>query len=184
MPSDFGDESGEKLFDWILRVGQDASEAALLSSAERLKGAFRSARGEISEADGSAVSEEQEPKWAKLRLAQFEELPEYATIKEAIDSKLSSQKIEHDFFTDESGHDFLLFRLEDAPDVSDAFEDLEKQTDKAVDRALAERGIERSQVREAEPLDERAAAARSASKALDEARTPEHDIELAEVRSK
>lgn len=184
MPSDFGDESGEKLFDWILRVGQDASEAALLSSAERLKGAFRNARGEMEREGETAKEEEQVPQWAKLRLAEFQDLPEYATIKEAIDSKLSSQKIEHDFFTDESGRDFLLFRLEDAPDVSDAFEDLEKQTDKAVDRALAERGIDRSQVREAEPLDERAAAARSASKALDEARAPEHDIELSEVRSK
>lgn len=184
MPSDFGDESGEKLFDWILRVGQDASEAALLSSAERLKGAFRSARGEISEVGGSAIGEEQAPQWAKLRLAQFQDLPEYATIKEAIDSKLSSQKIEHDFFTDESGRDFLLFRVEDAPDVSDAFKDLEEQTDKAVDKALEQRGKDRLQVRDAESLDERAAAARSASAALDDARAPEHDIELSEVRAK
>ena len=50
MPSDFGDESGEKLFDWMLRIGQDASEAALLTSAERLKGAFKNARGEVSRA--------------------------------------------------------------------------------------------------------------------------------------
>ena len=47
MPSDFGDESGEKLFDWMLRIGQDAREAALLTSAELLKGAFKNARGEV-----------------------------------------------------------------------------------------------------------------------------------------
>lgn len=41
MPSDFGDESGEKLFDWMLRIGQDASEAALLTSAERLRARSR-----------------------------------------------------------------------------------------------------------------------------------------------
>lgn len=78
--------------------------------------------------------EEQTPQWAKLRLAQFQNLPEYATIKEAIDSKFSSQKIEHDFFTDGSGRDFLLFHVEDAPDVSDAFKDLEEQTDRALTR--------------------------------------------------
>lgn len=56
MPSDFGDESGEKLFDWMLRIGQDASEAALLTSAERLKGAFKNARGEVSRAaEGKAT---------------------------------------------------------------------------------------------------------------------------------
>lgn len=183
MPSDFGDESGEKLFDWILKVGQDASEAALMSSAERLKAAFRNARGEV---EGTAGVQADEPskRWAKLRMAEFEALPEYESIKEVIDSKLSSQKIEHDFFTDQSGHDFLLFRVEDAPDVSSAFEDLEKQTDLAVDKALEARSMTREEVRDAEPLEERAAAARKASKALDEARAPERDIELTEMRSK
>ena len=183
MPSDFGDESGEKLFDWILKVGQDASEAALLTSAERLKGAFKSARGEIGRAAGDE-SGEKVAEWAKLRMTQIEALPEYETIKEAIDSKLSSQRIDHDFFTDKSGCDFLLFRVEDAPDVSGAFEDLEKQTDLALDRALEARSKTREQARDAESLDERAASARQTSKALDEARAPERDIELSEMRSK
>lgn len=183
MPSDFGDESGEKLFDWMLKVGQDASEAALLSSAEKLKSAFKNARGEVGQA-ASLEGQEQSVQWAKLRLAEFEALPEYETVKEAIDSKLSSQKIEHDFFTDQKGHDFLLFRVEDAPDVSRAFQDLEEQTDRAADRALKERGKTREDARDAEPLDERAASARKNSKALDEAREPERDIELSEVRSK
>lgn len=183
MPSDFGDESGEKLFDWILKVGQDASEAALLTSAERLKEAFRSARGEIGSTQvGDAADKAAE--WAKLRMAQFEALPEYETIKEAIDSKLSSQKIDHDFFTDESGHDFLLFRVEDAPDVSRAFEDLEKQTDIAADKALKARSKTRDEARDAEPLEDRAASARAASKSLEDARAPERDIELTEMRSK
>lgn len=184
MPSDFGDESGEKLFDWMLKVGQDASEAALLSSAERLKGAFRSVRGEIGQMAEGAPASEKTPEWGKLSMAEFEALPEYATIKEAIDSRLDAQKIEHDFFTDKDGRDFLLFRLEDAPDVSDAFKDLEEQTDHAVDKALEERGKTREEARDSEPLEERAANARQASKALDDARSPERDIELSEVRSK
>lgn len=32
MASDFGDESGEKLFDWMLRMGQDASQDAIRAS--------------------------------------------------------------------------------------------------------------------------------------------------------
>ena len=184
MPSDFGDESGEKLFDRILKVGQDASEAALLSSAERLKTAFRNARGEVEGAAPESENGEPQQQWAKLRMAEFEALPEYDTIKEAIDSKLTSQKIEHDVFTDKSGHDFLLFRVEDAPDVSRAFEDLEKQTDRVVDKALESRSKGRDEARDSEPLEDRAAAARKASKALDEARAPEHDIELSEMRSK
>lgn len=32
MPSDYGDDSGEKLVDWMLRIGQDAGGAAIVSS--------------------------------------------------------------------------------------------------------------------------------------------------------
>ena len=74
--------------------------------------------------------------------------------------------------------------MADAPDVSHAFEDLEEQTDRVVDKVLEERGLTRKDIQKAEPLEERAAAARAASKALDEARAPDRDIELSEVRSK
>lgn len=30
MASDYGDEAGEKLFDWMLRMGQDASQDAIV----------------------------------------------------------------------------------------------------------------------------------------------------------
>ena len=33
MASDYGDEAGEKLFDWMLRMGQDASQDAIRASA-------------------------------------------------------------------------------------------------------------------------------------------------------
>ena len=32
MPSDYGDDSGEKLVDWMLRIGQDAGGAAMSPS--------------------------------------------------------------------------------------------------------------------------------------------------------
>ena len=49
MASDYGDEAGEKLFDWMLRMGQDASQDAIRASAERLKNAIRNLRGQIDE---------------------------------------------------------------------------------------------------------------------------------------
>ena len=33
MADDFGDYSGEKLFDWILRMGQDAGGSAAMAAA-------------------------------------------------------------------------------------------------------------------------------------------------------
>lgn len=47
MPSDFGDESGEKLFDWMVRVGQEAGQAAMSHGAARVSMAFRNSVGEI-----------------------------------------------------------------------------------------------------------------------------------------
>ena len=42
MATDFGDESGEKLFDRMLRVGQEAGQEALAKSAKGLAEAIRS----------------------------------------------------------------------------------------------------------------------------------------------
>ena len=65
MPSDFGDESGEKLFDWMLRVGQEAGQAAMSHGAARVSMAFRNSVGEISR-DGAALANPQQPETAPL----------------------------------------------------------------------------------------------------------------------
>lgn len=151
MPSDFGDESGEKLFDWMLKLGQDAGEAALVSGAERLKAAFANARGELGAGAGDAPAHDG---WAKLKLAEFEALPEFETIRQAIDGKLDASAVEHDFFTDKDGKGYLLFRLDQAPAVSAAFAELEEQTQGACERAVSALkeqvpGKERAEAREA-----------------------------------
>lgn len=182
MSSDFGDESGEKLFDWLLRICQDGSEQAMIAGAERLASAFRIARGEIAGEQGDTMREAS-VEWAKLSMKQFADLPEYESIKEIIDGKLGRQSIEHSFFSDE-GAEYLLFRIEDAPDVSRAFEDLEGQTEEACEKALEARGKTREQVRDAQPLDERAAAAREEAKAISASRCRESEIGRTPMRSK
>ena len=75
MASDFGDESGEKLFDWFLRMGQDMSEEALRASAERLKGAIQNLRGNLE--DAAPQQDEEVREFARLDMSEFEELPDY-----------------------------------------------------------------------------------------------------------
>ena len=77
MASDYGDEAGEKLFDWMLRMGQDASQDAIRASAERLKNAIRNLRGQIDEPLAEAEHESVRD-YARLNLSEFEELPDYA----------------------------------------------------------------------------------------------------------
>ena len=182
MSSDFGDESGEKLVDWMLYIGQDAGDAFMCSSAERLKSAFHRARtGSSALGDGAS---EETPRWAKLSMADFEELPEYESLKDLIDGRLDADAIEHDFYRDEEQREWLLFKVEDAPDVSEAFRDLEQQTEKALDESLRKRGKTREQVRDEERLEVRAKAAREASRAIEAGRDKERMLERFEMRSK
>lgn len=61
MPSDFGDESGEKLFDWMVRVGQEAGQAAMSHGAARVSMAFRNSVGEI-DREGAALANPSSPR--------------------------------------------------------------------------------------------------------------------------
>lgn len=129
MASDFGDEAGEKLFDWMLRIGQDAGEKAMASSAKKLKEALHNAR------EKATAPERSGDDWAKLNMSEFKDLPEYDSIKDVISEKLRSAGIEHDFYEDKSGNSWLLFHIEAAQDVSRAFEELEGQTDRVLEKA-------------------------------------------------
>ena len=111
MTNDFGDDSGEKLVDWMIRIGQDAGEAAMMASGERLASAFRRARGEDA-IEGGAEPGRSVAEWAKLDLSEFTALPEYETIRQVIDKKLSREGIRHEFAPMPEG-EHLVFMVED-----------------------------------------------------------------------
>lgn len=142
MPSDFGDESGEKLFDWMVRVGQEAWQAAMSHGAARVSMAFRNSVGEIGR-EGAALANPQQPEiapeWAKLNLHEFKELPEFETIKEVIDGELDREALQHEFY-DEGEKSFLIFRVDDAPEVARCFNELADETNRACKRARAAGG--------------------------------------------
>lgn len=145
MPSDFGDESGEKLFDWMVRVGQEAGQAAMSHGAARVSMAFRNSVGEIGR-EGAALANPQQPEtapeWAKLNLHEFKELPEFETIKEVIDGKLDREALQHEFY-EEGEKSFLIFRVDDAPEVARCFNELADETNRACKRAEQQLARER-----------------------------------------
>ena len=180
MASDFGDESGEKLFDWMLRMGQDASQDAIRASAERLKSAIRNLRGQIEEPSAEAEREGVR-EYARLNLSEFEELPDYATLREIIGERLTEAAIEHDF-VDVEGRDHLVFRVADAPEVDEVFGNLEHDVDAAAERACETRERELTEERDQEPLERKAETAKAASKAAREAKEATRQIEKVEVK--
>ena len=180
MPSDFGDDSGEKMVDWMMRVGQDMGGDAMAASAERLAKALRNARGGAE--DGPAAESEDVAEWARLNMREFEELPEYGTIRQIIDERLSAEGVRHEF-TRMGEHDNLVFLVEDAPAVNEVFEGLEEQAGKCAEVAQERLKAVLEHANE-QPLAEKAQAAREASKAMEAAKGKSREIERAELRSK
>ncbi len=99
--------------------------------------AFRNSVGEISR-EGAALANPQQPEttpeWAKLNLHEFKDLPEFETIKEVIDEKLDREALRHEFY-DEGEKSFLIFRVDDAPEVARCFNELADETNRACKRA-------------------------------------------------
>ena len=208
MPSDFGDESGEKLFDWMLKLGQQMGEEAMRSSAKALMQAFKNARGGITRADhlGSQV--------VRLRMDEFKALPAYDSIKEIIDKRLDKSAIEHNFAEIE-GIEYLYFDSKNAPAVYAIFEELEECTETQLDRASKsleqsreakgrdeakegkhtasdrshaahekEASAKKARPTDQEPLNERTERARASAQALAAEKGAEHEMKPLEVRSK
>lgn len=181
MASDYGDEAGEKLFDWMLRLGQDGGEAAMRASAGKLKEAIRNLRGKMDERPIGEPDSVRE--YARLNLSEFEELPDYASLREIIKACLDAAAIEHDI-ANIDGHDYLVFRVEDAPEVDEVFRELEHDAEKACEQAAKEQGRDLSAERDAEPLEQKATAAREASRAYQTASKSEHEVERIEVKTR
>ena len=182
MPSDFGDESGEKLFDWMMRVGQEAGREAMVHGAARVSMAFRNAVGEIGRDSelGESLDPHDAPEWAKLNLHEFRELPEFETIKEVIDAKLDREALSHEFF-DENDKSYLIFRVEDSPEVARCFDELADKTARICKKAEQQLSREKGRNADArseesltepdrEPLQERAEAFRRSAELAKRAR--------------
>lgn len=178
MPSDYGDEAGGRLLDWMLRIGQDAGSAAAARSAETLAEIIRNARTRDAEPAASALEAASE-RYVKLNLSEFQALPDYGEVKRAIGESLDAAAIEH-AFANEEGADFVVFKAEHAPEVDSALGRLEAAARDAASKAKAGFGAGGG----AERLEERAEAARDAARAYNALREQGREIERTVGRSR
>ena len=148
----------------MLRIGQEAGAEAMARSARELSERLAGIRGTIAGGRAEAIAAAGATPNAKHRHEEHKENHEYATIKEVVSDKLRAASVEHHIIPGE-GRDWLLFKVEDAPEADEAFRQLEQETGKAADRAR-ERLSEIADWRQApERLAERAERAREASRA-------------------
>lgn len=173
MASDFGDESGEKMLDSNARIVERWGESALRRRAWELKGACEQA-SEQAETAASAIEasdEDSAPAWARLDMSEFKDAGDWEETRPRIEEALRAHRIEPVWLDDaEAGRTDLLFRIEDARQVSDAFDELGDRIGRDAAHPIDDR-----------PLDERAKQARQASEALEAQRTAAREREIGEV---
>lgn len=193
MASDYGDEAGSKMIDDFMRFGERMGERAMYARAGQMQRAFQNATRDARAAAGEEAPAEGRSEWAKLDMHEFQGIEDYEAIKGIIEDRLASHGVGSTWFPDpETGKEYLLFRIADAREVWQSFEELSRETDDACAKA-AERIRERSErepakSRDERTLDERAEEAREASKALEAERATSHALtkepRLQEVRAK
>lgn len=193
MASDYGDEAGSKMIDDFMRFGERMGERAMYARAGQMQRAFQNATRDARAAAGEEAPAEGRSEWAKLDMHEFQGIEDYEAIKGIIEDRLASHGVGSTWFPDpETGKEYLLFRIADAREVWQSFEELSRETDDACAKA-AERIRERSErepakSRDERALDERAEEAREASKALEAERATSRALtkepRLEEVRAK
>lgn len=173
MPSDFGDESGEKFCDWLMDIGQQAGQEAMHAAAHKLSVALKRAKGDLDVDDA-------EPKWARLNLDELSKMEGYDSIKQILAKQLDDSGVDYSFFIDEkTGKESLLFKHEDASKVDRVFDELIEDVDKSLERADAQlsrdKELTKTQAKEtsrdSEPLEKRSARVRASSAALEAERS-------------
>ena len=204
MADDFGDDAGQQIFDWALRLGLEgyrrgggpAGQRAVEEAIGRLEAALESARDAVGASTNSPAEARQEvrtdARFARLDMSEFAELEDGQRVISAVDAKLTANDIWHGM-TEDCGTPCLVFKTVDAPAVASTFDQLVSDTREAASRA-AERirqerereGGSRGADRDREPLKERTERARRASEAqshdTERDRAPEQD--RVETRSK
>ena len=71
MASDYGDEAGGKLLDWMLRIGQEAGAEAMARSARELSERLAGIRGTIAGGRAEPIAADGAPTYAKLSLEEL-----------------------------------------------------------------------------------------------------------------
>lgn len=204
MADDFGDDAGQQIFDWALRLGMEgyrrgggaAGQRAVKDAMGRLEAALENARDAIGAkpepSGGAPQTARTDARFARLDMSEFAALEDGQRIISAVDAKLAANDIWHGM-TEDGGTPWLVFKTADAPAVACAFEQLVSDTKEAASRAAErirqEQGRDdrsRAADRDREPLKDRAERARRASDVqshdAERGRAPEQN--RAETRSK
>ena len=103
-------------------------ERAMYDRARRMRSAFENATAATRGAAGEGDAREKPAEWAKLDMAEFQEIEDYAGIKGIIEAKLRAHAVDSARFVEPAtGREHLLFRVADARQARAAASALEAE---------------------------------------------------------
>lgn len=138
MADDFGDDAGDKLLDWSIRLIIEHGRGAAQRQSSTLAQALRNAQGQIGGNGGTPAAElAGQGGWAKLDLHEFVGIEGWDELRGIIGDSLEGRGITHEWFDDEEGGSYLLFRTGDACELSEALGSIAEQAEAAQGRAEA-----------------------------------------------
>ena len=148
----------------------------MYARAAQMQRAFQNATRSAQELTGDRMPEGDAPEWAKLDMQEFQGIEDYGAIKGIIEDRLAAHSVSSAWFPDpETGKEYLLFRIADAKEVWQSFDELSRETDdacaKAAEKIREQHEKDPSRGRDDRTLDERAEDAREASAALEAERS-------------
>lgn len=148
MADDYGDDSGQRLYDMIVRAGTVAAERSGLSArdgamgetAAKIEEALSALRRQLGDhaAPGQAREEPRggaAPEYARLDVRELKAIDGFEELKGIIHSDLEAHGVGNGFVEGRDGRTELVFRLDDAPRVAECLDRLIEETRRAAERA-------------------------------------------------
>ena len=140
MADDFGDDAGDKLLEWSMRIMIERGRLHARESSAGLARALRDAQERVSPGGGAPQGEERNG-WAKLDVRDLASVEGWDDVRAAIDAELDARGIAHEWFEDgRTGERRLLFRTGDARGLADSLGSLAEKVEAAHEQAARASG--------------------------------------------
>ena len=131
MADDFGDDAGDKLLEWSIRIMIERGRLHARESSAGLARALRDAQERVAPGGGAPQGEERNG-WAKLDVRDLASVEGWEDVRAAIDAELDARGIAHEWFEDgRTGERRLLFRTDDARGLADSLGSLADKVEAA-----------------------------------------------------
>ncbi|MCD8315840.1 MAG: hypothetical protein LUB61_00300 [Eggerthellaceae bacterium] len=158
MSTDFGEDSGTLLFDWMVKLGENSGRTAMRYAMNALINAFKKTNEEIEVPSRNET--------AKVSMSDFEKIKSYPEIRSYMNSEFERHGIDARIEHEDEG-DVLIFKTKDAKKLSVLIKNLGDEAADSLEISMSEPNM----LIDIEPLEKRCKDAELGAEELNRAKT-------------